>query len=357
MDKAVRRMAVECFEGKEMNHFFSIIVPVYNVAPYLRECLDSVLAQTFPDWEAICVDDGSTDGSGTILDEYKAKDVRVHVVHQKNTGVGATRNTALDVAQGEWLVFLDGDDLLMRDSLARYAELIGNYPHDAFFIIRPHRFGSKELPMQECHGDGQIVFETTNGGKMLGIENRLPGFPFVRLLRRAIFGDMRFPVGVPMMEDYLTLFDNLEKKAHFAQVNLIAYNYREREGGASRAYPVGRILCIFKIYEDVYRIIRERLGLDEAKAAWYFCQDRTALQFYFYEGTRSESVENQVLIATILLKLNKKCHGKLLSPFVFLRCKILTRFRRPLGFAILKCYECLWRGISARMKRLIMSHV
>jgi len=76
---------------KIMSPFFSIIIPVYNVAPYLRECLDSVLAQTFTDWEAICVDDGSTDGSGAILDEYAAKEPRIKVIHPKNAGVGAAR--------------------------------------------------------------------------------------------------------------------------------------------------------------------------------------------------------------------------------------------------------------------------
>ena len=71
--------------------YFSIIIPVYNVAPYLRECLDSVLAQTFTDWEVICVDDGSTDGSGEILEEYAVKDKRFKVVHQENQGVVAAR--------------------------------------------------------------------------------------------------------------------------------------------------------------------------------------------------------------------------------------------------------------------------
>ena len=72
-----------------MKPFFSVIIPVYNVAPYLRECLDSVLKQTFTDWEAICVDDGSTDESGAILDEYAAKDKRFRVIHQANAGVSA----------------------------------------------------------------------------------------------------------------------------------------------------------------------------------------------------------------------------------------------------------------------------
>ena len=88
----------------------SVIVPVYNVAPYLRECLDSLLAQTCADWEAVCVDDGSTDGSGAILDEYAANDPRFRVIHQKNAGVSAARNAAIDVAKGEWIAFLDADD-------------------------------------------------------------------------------------------------------------------------------------------------------------------------------------------------------------------------------------------------------
>ena len=95
----------------------AILIPVYNAEKYLRECLDSVLAQTFPDWEAICVDDGSTDGSGAILDEYAAKDGRFRVIHQKNAGVSAARNAALDVAKGEWVCFVDADDVIDRDWL------------------------------------------------------------------------------------------------------------------------------------------------------------------------------------------------------------------------------------------------
>ena len=76
----------------------SVIIPVYNVARYLRECLDSVQAQTFTDWEAICVNDGSTDECGKILDEYAAKDTRFKVIHKENGGVSTARNAGLDVA-------------------------------------------------------------------------------------------------------------------------------------------------------------------------------------------------------------------------------------------------------------------
>ena len=89
---------------------FSIVIPVYNVEHYLRECLDSVLSQTYSDWEAICVNDGSTDGSSAILEEYAAKDSRFRMVSQKNAGTAAARNTGLKVANGDYIFFLDSDD-------------------------------------------------------------------------------------------------------------------------------------------------------------------------------------------------------------------------------------------------------
>ena len=88
----------------------SVIVPVYNVEPYLRRCLDSILAQTFTDFEAILVDDGSTDGSGAICDEYAAMDNRFMVVHQENKGVAKARLTAFEHSRGELITFIDADD-------------------------------------------------------------------------------------------------------------------------------------------------------------------------------------------------------------------------------------------------------
>ena len=89
----------------------SVIIPVYNVEKYLRECLDSVRAQTFMDWECICVDDGSTDSSPAILDEYAGKDSRFTIIKREHSNAGACRNAGLDVAKGEYLSFLDSDDV------------------------------------------------------------------------------------------------------------------------------------------------------------------------------------------------------------------------------------------------------
>lgn len=90
----------------------SVILPVHNVAPYLRECMESVINQTYKNLEIICVDDGSTDESPAILDEYAARDPRVRVIHQRNRGVSVARNTGLDLASGECVAFVDTDDYL-----------------------------------------------------------------------------------------------------------------------------------------------------------------------------------------------------------------------------------------------------
>ncbi|HBC6514954.1 TPA: glycosyltransferase, partial [Enterococcus faecalis] len=85
----------------------SIIVPVYKVEPYLRKCLDSILAQTFTNFEVILVDDGSPDNSGKICDEYAIKDSRVRVIHKENGGLSSARNAGIDIAQGKYLGFVD----------------------------------------------------------------------------------------------------------------------------------------------------------------------------------------------------------------------------------------------------------
>lgn len=101
---------------------FSIVIPVYNVEQYLKECLDSVLSQSFDDWEAVCVDDGSTDGSAVILNGYASKDARFKMVSQANGGLSAARNTGMREAKGDYILFLDSDDWLEPHALKVLSE-------------------------------------------------------------------------------------------------------------------------------------------------------------------------------------------------------------------------------------------
>lgn len=102
----------------------SVIVPVYNVEKLLQRCIDSILAQTFTDFELLLIDDGSKDKSGEICDEYAAKDSRIRVFHKQNGGVSTARNLGIDKAQGEWIYFVDSDDIVLPSALGTFCSLI-----------------------------------------------------------------------------------------------------------------------------------------------------------------------------------------------------------------------------------------
>lgn len=101
---------------------FSIIIPVYNVAPYLRECLDSVIRQTYTDYEVICINDGSTDESLSILQEYRSRYPQIQLISQENKGLSAARNAGIKVAKGDYIILLDSDDWIEPDMLQTLAE-------------------------------------------------------------------------------------------------------------------------------------------------------------------------------------------------------------------------------------------
>lgn len=120
---------------------FSVIVPAYNLEKLLPRCLDSLLAQTFPDWECLVVDDGSADGTGAVADAYAARDPRFVVIHRENGGVSSARNAGIEAARAEDLLFLDGDDTLEPIALAWLAARRAQWPQD---LIGFHMRGSRD---------------------------------------------------------------------------------------------------------------------------------------------------------------------------------------------------------------------
>lgn len=111
-------------EMRKMEELISVIVPVYNVEKYLRRCVESILKQTYKKIEIVLVDDGSTDQSGEICNEYVKKDRRIHVIHKKNGGLSDARNAGLTVAQGEYVAFIDSDDFIHEDYVLRLYEIL-----------------------------------------------------------------------------------------------------------------------------------------------------------------------------------------------------------------------------------------
>lgn len=170
----------------------SVIVPVYNVEKYLRRCLDSIRAQTFTDFECICVDDGSSDGSGKILDEYAEQDSRFVVIHKDNGGVSSARNAGLDVARGEWIAFVDSDDWVEKDFLSEQ--------------FTDGESGDFEAVVCGLFGRGKPRHTELNrvaAKKCIFKQGGFGGYSFLRLVRRRNVVALRFDETVSYMEDAL----------------------------------------------------------------------------------------------------------------------------------------------------------
>ena len=193
------------------------------------------MAQTFGDWEAICVDDGSTDGSGAILDEYAAKDKRFKVIHQTNAGVSAARNTGISNAAAEYIAYLDGDDAYDSGWLAEASNLITKTNAD---IVRMrHTEFHDKLPTCASSKD-YTTYEGPDAVRKWGFrEFSEKGYSFLVFMKRdrlSMTSGHEFPVGMGFMEDNIFMLSNIPSFCKAVQSEFVGYYYRVRENSASR---------------------------------------------------------------------------------------------------------------------------
>lgn len=148
----------------------SVIVPIYNVEPYLRRCLDSILVQTFTDFELILIDDGSMDNCGAICDEYASADSRVKVIHQVNGGVGKARNVGLEAAVGKYIYFCDGDDYIEKDLLNDAVKAMDGYDMVVFNIDAVDDNGHFVRCAPDCHIESEKWNEMEYKSRFLALD-------------------------------------------------------------------------------------------------------------------------------------------------------------------------------------------
>lgn len=200
-----------------MKSKFSIIVPVYKAEKYIRRCVDSILNQTFGEFELILVDDGSPDNCGRICDEFAASDSRILVIHQENRGVAIARNNAIDLAQGEYLLFVDSDDFLQDKLLHELNECIS--VHNSDVII----FGYN---VHDENGMREVVHEQCS---LPEIKEKLvahiwAGMPWNKCFNREFFGDSRFPEKM-LYEDYYLMPSVIYQAKTINVIGKSLYNY------------------------------------------------------------------------------------------------------------------------------------
>ena len=237
----------------------SIIVPVYKVEQYLRRCLDSIVAQTFTDWECILIDDGSPDKSGDICDEYAERDGRFRVIHQENKGVSAARNAGLDAARGEWIGFVDSDDwvennfieLLYLSACESGADIVGCDALD-------------ETEYDSILSKNNILLPNFDLVENL-LRNKLHGGLCLYFIKHERFKNISFVEGMNICEDLLVsikLFVNKPKTLHISKP-LYHYTASNTNSITRSVFSKEKCLQLVKSAELIEQVLKENQIYDE----------------------------------------------------------------------------------------------
>ena len=300
----------------------SIIVPVYNVEAYLRRCLNSILAQTIPDWECICVDDGSPDGCGAILDEYAAKDVRFVVIHKENGGVSAARNAGLDAARGEYIGFVDPDDWIEPNT---YELALGAAERTGADIVQWRSIaenGRAPVPQRELP---EGFFDVTRDDRYTSI-----GVLNLIFRRALVLGNrIRFPVGIRNGEDgYFTMIAYVCAKKCFFINRALYHHDGTRPNSATKDKTFGFRMEFVESRRRACEFIEEMMCRETAR-------QRDS------ETARQRDSETAVAKFLLMRKLDAK-------QVVFLQCPSYSFFRSI--FPETNRHALLWYFLKKRRK-------
>jgi glycosyltransferase involved in cell wall biosynthesis len=258
-----------------MSPQISIVVPVYNVQAYLAACLDSILAQTTKDFEVICVEDCSTDGSPSILQSYSQKDSRIRVIrHARNSGLSAARNTGIDESRGEWVLFVDSDDVVSKTLCERTLAAAREVEADVVF------YG------HTAFRDGEPPPGEPARAKPVPADRRAllarQAFAWTKLVRRdlLIARKVRFPVGL-CFEDVPVHWRLALESARPALLDEAHIGYRQRSGSITYRKDWTRADGL-KIYDLIATQLRESGNWDDYATAFRIAEMRNFAATHAY---------------------------------------------------------------------------
>lgn len=214
--------------NKMSEKLISVIVPIYNVEKYLKNCLDSILNQTYKNLEIILCDDGSTDTCPKICDEYAKKDSRIKVIHKKNGGLSDARNAGLEIATGEYITFVDSDDFLFSDMIEILYKLCEKYKAEFSMCQCVHckesdMILSVQKPINPI--ENEEVFEKNEKMEAYLLSRKIDTVAWKKMYERNLFKNLRFPKG-KLHEDTFIMHLLIDRANRVAITNAYGYVYR-----------------------------------------------------------------------------------------------------------------------------------
>jgi len=235
----------------------SIIVPVFNVAEYLPRCLNSIINQTYSDLEVIIVDDGSTDGSPLICDEYASMDSRIKVVHKLNGGLSSARNTGLDMCTGEFVIFIDSDDWMDVEMVKSLYDAICSTGADIATCGIINVFADHQEKTSANSASVVIHKKEAIYRGLVDKSTNIRTEVWNKLWKKSVIGDNRFKVGQVYEDVYFNrvVLRNVEK---IATVDLALYYYMRYRPGSTQTTFNKKGLCLFDELSDLIEDVREQ---------------------------------------------------------------------------------------------------
>lgn len=232
----------------------SIIIPVYKTEKFLKNCIESILNQTFKEYELILVDDGSPDNCGSICDEYAKKNNRITVIHKKNGGLSSARNAGLDIAKGNYITFVDSDDTIENNT----------YQENISFLLEHPETDVLQYPIAYHKHNNDIHIETLTRQIISGSNNicsywfghpDMKGYAFNRIYKKNVFSTNRFPENILYPEDLFTLINIGKEIQNLYISNRGRYNYYLRDNSLSSATTT----TTFRHYRDYLYVLMHGL--------------------------------------------------------------------------------------------------
>lgn len=285
----------------------SVIVPVYNVIGTLEDCLSSVLGQTVPPAELILVDDGSTDGSAALCDSLAAAHSEIRVIHRHNAGPAAARNTGLDLCRGEWVVFVDADDLIVPNMLEIMLRAAEDKQADLVACEFAEFYSGSDHVLRESFSGAPEDFPGHEALYKLLDSSSIYTLLCNKLFRRSLISEERFDETLHLGEDLLFLTKLLPRAKRVATVPEVLYLYRIRETSLTKSAECPYLTDAIRAAEKVGEFIGEQYPEAEPLGrfrVWYSLLtvfDRMILggrseEDPEYRLVREKIVENRVLI-------------------------------------------------------------
>lgn len=222
-----------------MGGLISVIIPVYNVEDYFSQCMDSVLSQSYEKLEIIVVDDGSIDGSGKMCDDYASKDSRVRVIHRENGGQSVARNSGMEIATGDYIAFVDSDDVLHLDYFKVLMGLMTSADVD-ISSVGMMRFSDKpDLLMKHICNPSTKIMTGEEAMESILYQNKLDASPCCKLFKKKVIGNLRFPEGI-IYEDLALIYRIYEQARKVIHCKSEYYFYRIHSGSTTGNFSLRR---------------------------------------------------------------------------------------------------------------------